>query len=160
MNGTLTLQIPNNPIVLNSASLQIRKHYTGHIGNIYSTYAISNLLIQRKNLHHIDKRMKIFGSHCLIIKDVKAFTEVIFEKLKRVNYKYSHNIVKYKNFKKNNHEITLFHKSHLLSYQKEHRILVWTDNAEPIKFEIGSLENYAEIYNSADVIKSLTVDLD
>lgn len=157
-NGKLTLKIPNNPITLNSTNFQLRKHYTGHIGNIYSTYAISNQLLRKKTTHRIDRRMSKFGTHCLIIKDVKQFLDSITIKLAEMEIKYSHNIVKYKNLKKNNHKISLFDKTHLLSYQKEHRIIAWTKNNSVLKFDIGSIEHYAEIYPTKKIIQSLTVD--
>lgn len=157
-NGKLTVKIPNNPITLNSSNFQLRKHYKGHIGNIFSTYAISTLLLKRKELHRIDKRMSEFGTHCLIIKDVQQFLNSITDKLTELGLENSHNIVKYKNLKKNNHELSLFNKTHSLSYQKEHRIIAWTEYNSELKFEIGSIEHYAEIHPTNKIIESLIVD--
>ncbi len=157
-NGKLTFKIPNNPITLNSTNFQLRKHHKGHIGNIFSTYAISTLLLKRKSIHRIDKRMKKFGTHCLIIKDLKQFLDSITDKLTEMGIENSHNIVKYKNLKKNNHKISLFDKTHLLSYQKEHRIIAWTEKNSVLKFDIGSIEHYAEMHPIDKIIESLTVD--
>ncbi|TDE27559.1 hypothetical protein E0I61_14695 [Flavobacterium ranwuense] len=157
-DAKLTLKIPSNPITLNSKSLQVRKNFKDHIGNIYSTYALSDKLLQRKAIHRIDKRMLLFGTHCIIIKDVEKFICSILEKLDDIGFSYSHNLVKYNNYNKNNHDLTLFDKSHTLSYQKEHRIIVYTKTDEPVKFEIGPMNEYAEIHSTEDVIKTLRVE--
>ena len=158
LKGKLTLKIPNNPITFNDSYLQLRKHLEGHIGNIYSTYAISNLLLKRKEIHKLDPRMKNFGSHCLVIKDVKRFTESIFNELDKLGISYNHNIVQYRKLNGRKHKISLFEKNHLLSYQKEHRIVAWTKSNSPLKFEIGSIEEYAEIHTTEKVIETLMVD--
>ncbi|RKS14050.1 hypothetical protein [Flavobacterium sp. 120] len=152
--GKLTLEIPDNPITLNPKKIQLRKKLKGHIGNIYSTYALSDKLLQRKAIHRIDKRMLLFGTHCIIIKDVEKFISSILEKLDDIGFSYSHNLVKYNDYNKNNHDLTLFDKSHTLSYQKEHRIIVYTKTDEPVKFEIGPMHEYAEIHSTEDVIKN------
>lgn len=157
-NAKLTLKIPNNPITFKKSNVQLRMHHKGHIGNIFSTYAISTLLLRRKQIHRIDKRMEVFGTHCLIIRDVHQFLDSVSNRLTEMGLKYSHNIVRYKNLKKNNHKLTLFEKTHLLSYQKEHRIIAWTEKESILKFEIGSIEHYAEMYSTNDIIKTLTVD--
>ncbi|WP_159039925.1 hypothetical protein [Christiangramia fulva] len=158
LKGKLTLKVPNNPITLEKASLQLRKHLEGHIGNIYSTYAISNLLLKRKKVHKVDPRMKNFGSHCLIIKDVKGFTNAIFNKLDELGISYTHNIVQYRKLNGKKHQVSLFEKTHILSYQKEHRIIAWTKTNSPLKFEIGSIEKYAEIHTTEKIIETLKVD--
>lgn len=157
-NAKITLKIPGNPITLNSTKLQLRLNYKGPVGNIYSTYAISNLLLKRKAKHRIDKRMSKFGSHCLIIKNVEKFRLLILEKLQQLEYDSSHNIVRYYDYSKNNHELTLFNKTHKLSYQKEHRIIAYSDIDKPIKFEIGCMHNYSEMHTSEDIIKKTVID--
>ncbi|MCH7524245.1 MAG: hypothetical protein IIC74_04350, partial [Bacteroidetes bacterium] len=149
-NAKITLEIPDNPILLKTNKIHLHHFLTDPKGNIYSTYAISNLLFKTKSTHRIDRRMVIFGSHCVIIKDVQKFTQNIFSKLTELGLKYSHRLVKYHNYNKNNHDLGFFDKSHLLSYQKEHRIIAWTNNEQPLKFSIGSIEKYAEIYESND----------
>ncbi|OEK04231.1 hypothetical protein [Roseivirga misakiensis] len=158
LSGKLTLEIPNNPIVLNNANLQLRKHHEGHIGNIFSTYAISTLLLKRKPVHRIDVRMRKFGTHCLIIKNPRQFIDSITDKLTNMGIEHSHDIVQYKNLKKKNHKMSLFDKTHLLSYQKEHRIIAWTEKDCALKFEIGSIEHYAEMHSTDKIIETLTVE--
>ncbi|MFL9844428.1 hypothetical protein [Flavobacterium rhizosphaerae] len=156
-NGQLILKADDKQFILNPNHTQFRKYHKGHIGNIYSTYAISDLLLHRKNLHRIDKRMLNFGTHCVVIKDAKKFVDSIFAKLTEMNYTFSHKIVSYKKFTNKDINLSLFHKNHLLSYQKEYRIIVWTKENLPLRFEIGSIENYAEIYSAEELIKNFTI---
>jgi hypothetical protein len=153
--GELTLYLPDNPIILKTSKLQLLENYNNHLGNIFCSYALSDNLLHRKPLHKIDSRMKNFGSHCIIIKDVSRFLNAIFSELKNRNISYSHNIVKYHNYAKNSHQLTLFNKPHNYAYQKEHRIIAYTDSDEPLKFEIGSIKEYAEIYQTNFLIKNL-----
>jgi len=157
-NPKLTFKFPNNPITINPIKLQLWQTPKEHIGNIYSTYAISDQLVRRKSTHRIDQRMQIFGSHCVIIKDVVGFLEGVFNELDKQNITYSHNLVTYYDYNKLNHKISLFSKSHLLSYQKEHRILAKTEVDSPLKFEIGSIENYSEIYPAKEFIKGAIIE--
>ncbi|NRT13601.1 hypothetical protein [Flavobacterium sp. 14A] len=154
-NGELTLYLPDNPITLKTSKLQLSESYKNHIGNIFCSYALSDKLLYRKPVHKIDSRMQTFGSHCIIIKDVSKFLNAIFSELKNRNIDYSHNIVKYHNYNKNDHQLTLFDKPHNYAYQKEHRIIAYTDLDEPLKFEIGSIKEYAEIYETNVLIKNL-----
>ena len=152
--GKLTLEIPDNPITLNPKKIQLRKKLKGHIGNIYSTYALSDELLKRKAIHRIDKRMLEFGPHCVIVKDVGKFISLVLEKLHEKDFLNSHNLVKYYDYNRNNHDLSLFNKSHIFSYQKEHRIIANTNIDEPIKFEIGSMHEYAELHSAENLIKN------
>lgn len=154
IDGKLTLEIPDNSLDLNCKKLQLRKNLRGHIGNIYSTYALSDELLKQKVIHKIDKRMLEFGSHCIIVKDVSKFISLISEKLNEKGFSNSHNLINYYNYSINNHNLTLFDKSHIFSYQNEHRIIAKTNIDNPIKFTIGSMKEYAEIHISKDLIKN------
>jgi hypothetical protein len=153
-NGKLTLYGTNNPINFKTTKLQLSESHKFHIGNIFCTYALSDKLLSRKKIHKIDTRMQSFGSHCIIIKDVTKFLNAIFTQLNIRNIAYSHNVIKYHNYTKNNHTLTIFDKPHNLAYQKEHRIIAYTDLEEPLKLEIGSLKEYAEFYQTKFLIKN------
>ena len=155
-NAKVTFHLPQ-PVHFKSNSIQLTEHLVGAIGNIYSTYAISNLLVKRKKVHKIDRRMSQFGNHCVLIKNVQKFQLLIFQKLDELGLEYSHHYVRYKNFSINDHKLNPYTKSHLLSYQKEHRIVAWSENDEPIKFKIGSIEKFAELYKTDKIIESLKV---
>jgi hypothetical protein len=156
-NAKITLELPKGPIELKSPSLHLKQHLTGHIGNIYSTYAISSLLVDRKETHKIDNRMSLFGDSCLLIKDPEFITKIM-KKLSELNIKREDGLVTYKNFKKNNHQLNPFIKTHLLSYQKEHRVIAHTQNDNPLIFNIGSLKDKSELYETKYLIDNMTVD--
>jgi hypothetical protein len=153
-NGELTIYTQNNPIIFKTSKLQLLESHKYHIGNIFCSYALSDKLLYRKKVHKIDSRMQSFGSYCVIIKDVTRFLNLIFTHLNNRNIEYSHSIVKYHNYKKNNHTLTVFDKPHNLAYQKEHRIIVYTNLDEPFKLEIGSLKEFAEIYQTKFLIEN------
>lgn len=158
VNAKLTVDLPNSPITLHGKDFQFTQHHKNHIGNIYSTYAISNLLLKRKNVHRIDRRMIHFGDYWIIITDVPKFISLINYELDSMGINCEHNIVKYRNYSKNEHDLGVFNKSHLFSYQKEHRIVAWSKEEKQLKFNIGSLEGFAELYRASEVIDSLVVD--
>ena len=139
-------------------NLQYKKDFQGEMGNIYSTYSISDLLLKRKKLHRVDKRMLLFGSHCLIINDVCKFFLLIENELKRLGIGYVHNLVRYHDYKKNNHSVSYFHKSHIYSYQHEHRFVVYNKTGLPLILNVGPLSEISEIYPSEDIIKYLTFE--
>ncbi len=135
---------------------QVSVHREGHVGNIFSTYAISGLSLKTP-VHQIDQRMKDNGSHCLVITNVKDFTERIFNSLKEKGFKYEEGLVKYNNFEKNYHTPNYFKKSDIWSYQMEHRIFVKTPQESPLIINIGSIEKYTEMYKSVDLIKGFQI---
>ncbi len=153
--GKLTLELPSGPITLDAKNVQMSNNLEGHIGNIYSIYAISDELVKRKWQHRIDNRMENFGTHCLFIKNPKLFLSKLKYKLTDLGHEYSSGLVTYKNYSINNHELTPFNKSHILGYQKEHRTIAWTNKTEALKFEIGSLEDISKIYETKTLIKNL-----
>lgn len=153
--GILTITAANNPINIQISKLQLRQSHKNNIGNIFCSYSVTDKLLYKKKVHRIDKRMESFGSHCIIIKDVTRFLNAIFAELNKRNIEYSHNLVKYHNYTKNDHLLTVFDKPHNFAYQKEHRIIAFTNSNEPLKLEIGSLKEYAEIYETEFLIKNL-----
>lgn len=153
-NGELSIENPENLDVLKfkTTRLQLRKKMKDNIGNIFSTYALSNKLLITESLHKIDKRLMLeCGTHCLIIKDVRKFISSVMEKLDENGFSSSQNLISYYDYDKN-HNLTFFDKSDLFSYQNEHRIIAYTTTDKPLKFEIGSMRNYAEIYLAEDII--------
>ncbi|MDI6034407.1 hypothetical protein QLS91_15105 [Flavobacterium sp. LB2P84] len=82
------------------------------------------------------------------------FISLISDKLNEKGFSNLHNLINYHDYNKNNHDLTLFDKSHTFSYQNEHRIIANTNVDEPVKFEIGPMHEYAEIHSTEDVIKN------
>ena len=137
---------------------QYVKDYVGDLGNIFCTYSLSDKLLKRKSLHRVDKRMLSFGTHCLVIHDVVKFFELIENELKKLKLDYVHNLVQYHNYKKNDHKVTYFDKSHMYSYQHEHRFVVGNKTGLPLILNIGPLEKISNIFNAEDIVKKLTYD--
>ena len=159
-NLKLTSVETGKTVNLDLQSGQYKKDYLGDLGNIYCTYALSDQLLKRKLVHRVDKRMLLFGTDCLIIHNVPKFFELIENELKRLEVKYIHNLVQYHNFKKNNHKVTYFHKSHLYSYQHEHRLVAFNKTGFPLVINIGSLKDISDIYRAEDVVNKVTFDED
>jgi len=147
-------------VSLDVQSAQYRKDYLGDLGNIYCTYSLSDRLLKRKLLHRVDKRMLLFGTDCLIIHNVSKFFEMIDNKLKNLGVNYIHNLVQYQNFNKNNHKVTYFNKSHIYSYQHEHRLVAFCNTGRPLKIHVGSLKDISDIYSAEEVVGKLTFDQD
>lgn len=152
--GTFILEMNESSINLNLNNFQIRNKMSGNIGNIYSTYALHNQLLNRKSIHRLDKRMSEFGEYCVIIKDVNKFINLIISKLNELNYSTTYGVVTYHDYAKNKKELNLFDKSNKFNYQKEFRIIADSDINEPIKFRIGSIKNFAELYSTVDLIEN------
>lgn len=139
---------------------QYKKDFLGDLGNIYSTYSLSDRLLNRKKMHRVDKRMLSFGTHCLVIHDVPKFFELIKTELKKLKLTCFHNLVQYKDYKKNSHQVTYFQKSHLYSYQHEHRFVVRNQTSLPLILNIGPLKEIADIYNANDVVQKVSFERD
>lgn len=137
---------------------QYKKDYLGNLGNIYCTYTLSDKQLKRKLLHRVDKRMLSFGTDCLVITDVIKFFKLVEDELQRLKIEYVHNLVNYRNFKKNSHTVTYFCKSHHFSYQHEHRFVVKNKTGLPLVLKIGSLKEISSVYSSEDIINKLKYD--
>lgn len=142
-------------IQIETTKFQYRELYSSHIGNIYCLYHVNSKIFKRKKIHYFDKGIKKFGDTCVVIKDCNTFLTRLISRLKEQNLKTDHGPVEYKKF--NFHkslDLNPFKKSHLYSHQHEYRI--WANYPVRVnhKFEIGSLENIAEIYPSASIIEN------
>lgn len=128
------------------------------LGNLFCLFCISSNGWKNPNDFNIDKKMRGFGTHCLMVKDNARFLELIKEKLKELDVKYHIGFVDYYDEKKVNGTINLFAKRQVYAYQKEFRIYVERDEADDFKFQIGSLEGIAEAYRSDEIIKGLSLE--
>lgn len=159
-NGTLTIELEKGPLKLTNAKVHLREHYQSHIGNMLCLYHISDKLFKRKNTHRFDKRLMSFGDSCLLIKNANEFLTRVIMKLGEMEIETDHCSVKYKNFKHyKDLKVGLFHKTHKLSYQHEYRIIAYTQENRPLKFEIGNLKEIADIYPTRVVIEKMKATL-
>ncbi len=135
--------------------IHLRESYEKVLGNIYSLYCISSHGWKNPNDFFIDKRMKRFGSHCLLIKDNKRFFELMIERLKQLGVNFRHGFIEYYDKKTINRPITLFEKPSEFEYQNEFRFYVEKNSLKSFKFSIGSLENISEISTTDLVVDTL-----
>lgn len=136
-----------------------KSSYENISGNIYSLYCLSSNLGENINSFAIDNKIKKFGSHCLIIKDTKAFLERIIERLKQMEIDFQQGLVEYYDKNEINSYISLFEKPSDFSYQNEFRFYAKNSLKEPIKFSIGSLADISEIYPSDTVVDTLSIEV-
>ena len=94
--------------------------------------------------------MNGFGSHCLVI-DPKSFINRMEKILHNLGYSYNHGFVDYYDKEKICKEVSLFEKPFEFEYQKEFRFYVENEKIEPVKIQIGSLENCAELFITKDI---------
>lgn len=137
----------------NYLKLHIKESYESVLGNILSLYSVSSKWCNNPANFKIDKRMALFGSHCLVIKNNALFLSLIENKLEENGYKYWHNFVTYYNKEKVSGKINLFQKTNEYAYQREFRFYIENNTLNPIKFQIGHLGEIAEIVPTTDVLK-------
>ena len=130
--------------------VHLRKSFKEILGNIYSLYAISNKGFQNYQDFKINERVNEFGSHCLLI-DPKSFIDQMEKTFNKLGYSYSHGFVDYYDKEKICREISLFEKPFEFEYQKEFRFYVENEKIEPVKIQIGSLENCSELFSTKDI---------
>jgi hypothetical protein len=138
--------------------IHLRESYENVLGNIYSLYCISSHDWENPNNFKIDDRIKMFGSHCLMIKDNQNFLSLIEDKLNQLKIKFKHDFIEYYDKKAINRQISLFEKPLEFEYQKEFRFYVERDSTEPFCFSIGSLVNISELYSSHLIVDGLKLD--
>jgi len=144
---TLTIPETGKEIELNPKKFHLREFLTEIKGNLYSMYSIKSPDVIDSN-YKIDQRVKEFGTHFVIIKNVVKFLDLICEEIEKQNISYRAKIVSYYEKEKINGEITLFDKSTEYEYQKEFRIVLYTNEIKPIALKIGNLSEIAEIFET------------
>ena len=138
-------------------ALHLFEKYEEVLGNIYSLYCVSSHGWTNPVDFKIDKRVKNFGSHCLMIKKPESFLKRIEDALINLKIKHRHGLVDYYDKEVVNKKITLFEKRIEYEYQKEFRIYVERDSTEPFIFQIGDLSDIAEIYPTDLIVDELKI---
>ncbi len=148
-----TFRIPGVDRDFEYEKIHLKKSYEEVRGNIFSLYCISSKGFPNPLDFKIDERIFRFGTHCLMIKNNKYFFERIVDELKKSGQKFNHSFVDYYEKETVCKELTIFDKPTEFEYQKEFRFFVDNDKLEPIKLQIGSLKEYAEILESEQLSK-------
>lgn len=121
-------------------------------GNIYSLYAISSKGFNNPLDFKIDLRNTRFGTSCLLIKNNELFFKLIKDELKKNNYSFDTGFVEYYDKDNESKDLTLFDKPLEFEYQKEFRFYVYNDTDQPIKLQLGSLKEIADIISMEDAL--------
>jgi hypothetical protein len=137
----------------NYVKVHLKESYKEVLGNIYSLYAISSKGFPNPLDFKFDERNLRFGTHGVMIKDLPLFFNKIENELKKNNLKLSHGFVDYYDKEEVSREITLFEKPLEFEHQKEFRFYVENDKIKPIKIQIGSMKDYAEILKIEDILE-------
>jgi hypothetical protein len=152
-------EIPSIGYKSNHLGIHLRESYKNVLGNIYSLYCISSHGWDNPKDFEIDKRVRMFGSHCLMIKDNQKFISLIENKLNALNVKFAHSFVDYYDKENVNRKINLFEKPLEFEYQKEFRIYINRLSTHPFKFSIGSLKDITEIFSSDLIVNELKLQV-
>lgn len=153
---TITIPETGKTIPINPTKLHVHEFLKDIKGNLYSLYCIRPKDLWDIENYRIDPRVKKFGSHFVIIQDTGKFLDHVFSEL--ANQDFEAGSVEYYNKDKINSEITPFQKPDQYIYQSEYRI-VWFNNesiAKPIN--IGSIKEYAQIFE-VDAIDTLKISV-
>lgn len=147
-----TFRIPEIDRDIKYEKIHLKKSFDQILGNIYSLYCISSKGFPNPLDFKIDEKNLRFGTHCLMIKNSQYFFDKIKSELKNNGFDFRHGFVNYYDKDKiTNKKLTLFDKPEEFEYQKEFRFYVHNNNLEPIKIQIGSLKDYAEIIETKDL---------
>ena len=148
-----TFKIPGIDREFNYVKVHLKESYNEVLGNIYSLYAISSKGFPNPLDFKFDERNLRFGTHGVMIKDLPLFFNKIENELKKNNLKFNHGFVDYYDKEEVSREITLFEKPLEFEHQKEFRFYVENDKIKPIKIQIGSMKDYAEVFKIEDLLE-------
>lgn len=141
----------NGKVLGHSNSAQLKVHDYDKKGNLYSLIAITSR--EEPGKFRIDERNKEFGDCFVVIINVKEFIKRIGDKLKELGYEYEYGLVNYYDSKKYRGPLNVFCKPNDFNYQKEFRFWVKRNEAGPLEFEIGSIENISFIFETEKLDK-------
>lgn len=147
-----TFEIPTLNFKGDYINIHLKTAYNEVLGNIYSLYCISSFAISRPFEFSIDERVAGFGTHCLMVKNNRAFLNRIEKALQKQNLKYRHGFVTYYDRYKINGDVTLFQKPNEFEYQYEFRFYAATNKVTPLIINIGSLKNIAQIVPISEIM--------
>lgn len=150
-------EIPSLGFKGNHLGIHLKESYENVYGNIYSLYCISSHGWADPSEFSIDAKIKDFGTHCLLIKDVARFIELLTKELKRIGCEYKHGFVEYYDKKLKNGSVSIFEKPLEFEYQKEFRFYVQRESLDPLVISIGTMEDYSEIHSSIAVVEGLKI---
>ncbi|WP_218598581.1 hypothetical protein [Polaribacter sp. NJDZ03] len=146
-NYTLTITDPETKkeIKIKNSKIHYHQSLNDIKGNLFSMYCLKTPELLAKDFK-IDQKVKNFGSHFVMIRDSDKFLELVSKELEKQNIPFKGKLVNYYQKEKINGEITPFDKTTEYEYQKEYRIVLFSNEIKPIIIQIGNLRKIAEIF--------------
>lgn len=138
----------------NYLACHLKEAYEKTLGNIYNLYCLSSKILRGDKPIKIDERIKDFGDTALLIKDNPKFLSLIQNKLERMRLQYFQGLVEYYDKYIYTGKINVFKKPSEYAYQNEFRLYIRRHSDEPLKFQIGSLKEIAEVYSANEFINT------
>lgn len=153
---TLTVPETGKTIDLKPSRLHLREFLSDIEGNVFCLYCLKTPDIIDFENFKIDNRVKEFGSHFVMIKDLPRFLGEVKSQLEEQGIDFQNGVVQYYDRNKQNGELSLFHKPDEFEFQKEYRIVLFRQGNKPFKIKIGSLKEYAHLLKT-DAIDTIKV---
>ena len=123
-----------------------------------SFYAITTKDLETSNILKIDKRMKMFGDHALIITNTKIFVESVMKSAEKLRLKMIATKVTYQDLSQEGHfEINPFIKKVEHSHQKEYRMVIKNSSKPFLKLKVCKLGEKGKIIPTSR-IEELTME--
>lgn len=159
-NLKLEIKFPDSDktFTIYPVDLHIRSYYSEIKGNMYCLFSVTSTDVENRKNFSIDKRLTEFGSHMVVITKPEKFAKNIFKELKKLQIDFEYGLVEYYDKNKINGDLTFFDKPKMYDYQKEFRIFLKRNSNEPLKISIGSIKEYADIFESKE-INDVKIDL-
>lgn len=122
-------------------------------GNLYCMYCIRESDLIQGERFRISPKMKDFGTHFLLIFNPHKFMDKVERCFQENKKSFMARPVEYYEQNNYNGPLSLFHKKHDLSYQKEFRIVTRNSKSEPIVMKIGSIKDISEVFETDKLIE-------
>lgn len=121
---------------------QLRGPFTGgRIGNRCNLFCMYGICEMAPGKLSVDPRNLKFGDSYVFVTNVQEFLNRVDKASEDAGLAVSWNLVEYYNPKKYSGDVGPFHKSSVFEYQREFRIAVHPGSADPIRLNVGSLED-------------------
>lgn len=160
-SGTVTLSPVGETPSANSTTMSFTDaRFTSRImepfGNLFCLFAINLLDKPLGEVFTVSERVKGFGDSFLLIHDSSAFFNRIQRAVAAHQLRADADLVEYIDFSRFTGKKTVFQKDLRYAYQQEWRLYIYNNKAEPIKLEIGSLEDIS-VWGTSEAIEQLLI---
>ena len=113
-------------------------------GNVYCMYGIRFNHFKGQRLHIVPKKAESNFGDTIVLIHAEEFLNRIQIQLSKEGYSFESRFVQYYDPKEIDGKIDAFQKRDIFFHQSEYRIYVANDKDEPIKINIGSIEDIAQ----------------